>query len=63
MESQITPKLKSIKVPGPEHPITIERNANRVLISVAGRIVADTRDALTLRESSYPPVQYPAQGC
>jgi uncharacterized protein (DUF427 family) len=58
METQITPKLKSIKVPGPEHPITIERNANRVLISVAGRLVADTRDALTLRESNYPPVQY-----
>ncbi|MEH2480145.1 uncharacterized protein (DUF427 family) [Nitrobacteraceae bacterium AZCC 2146] len=58
MESQITPKLKSIKVPGPEHPITIERDANRVLISVAGRIVADTRDASTLRESNYPPVQY-----
>jgi uncharacterized protein (DUF427 family) len=28
------------------------------VISVAGRVIADTRDALTLRESTYPPVQY-----
>lgn len=51
-------KPKAIKVPGPDHPITIERNPNRVVISVAGRVIADTRDALMLRESTYPPVQY-----
>ena len=28
------------------------------MVTVAGRIVADTRKALTLREASYPPVQY-----
>jgi uncharacterized protein (DUF427 family) len=49
---------KAIKVPGPDHPITIERNPKRVVIKVAGRVVAETRDALTLREASYPPVQY-----
>jgi uncharacterized protein (DUF427 family) len=49
---------KPIKVPGPDHPITIEHNAHRVIVSVAGRIVADTREALTLREASYPAVQY-----
>jgi uncharacterized protein (DUF427 family) len=51
-------KPKTIKVPGPDHPITIARNANRVVVKVAGRIVADTHDALTLREASYQPVQY-----
>lgn len=51
-------KPKAIEVPGPDHPITIERNPNRVVISVAGRVIADTRNALTLRESTYPPVQY-----
>ena len=30
----------------------------RVVVSVAGRVIADTRDALTLRESTYPAVQY-----
>jgi len=49
---------RQIRVPGPDHPITIERNPVRVVVSVAGRVIADTRDALTLRESTYPPVQY-----
>jgi uncharacterized protein (DUF427 family) len=49
---------KPIKIPGPDHPITIERSASRVVVSVGGRVIADTRDALTLREAKYPPVQY-----
>jgi uncharacterized protein (DUF427 family) len=49
---------KSIKIPGPDHPITIQRNSSRVVVSVGGRIVADTRDALTMREASLPAVQY-----
>jgi len=52
---------KRIKIPGPDHPITIERNAHRIVIAVAGRVVADTRAALTLREASYLPVQYIAR--
>jgi uncharacterized protein (DUF427 family) len=47
-----------MKVPGPDHPITIEPNPNRIVVSVAGRIVADTAHALTLREAGYRPVQY-----
>jgi uncharacterized protein (DUF427 family) len=50
--------VKPIKIPGPDHPITIERNPNRIVVTVAGRVVADTRAALTLREANYPPVQY-----
>ena len=49
---------KPIKLPNPDHPITIERNPARVVVSVAGRVVADTREALTLREAAYRPVQY-----
>jgi uncharacterized protein (DUF427 family) len=49
---------KTIKIPGPDHPITIERSGNRVVVKVAGRVVADTRDALTLREAGYAPVHY-----
>jgi uncharacterized protein (DUF427 family) len=51
-------KEKQIKLPGPDHPISIERNLARVVVSVAGRVIADTRSALTLREATYPPVQY-----
>lgn len=47
-----------MKLPGPEHPITIERNPHRIVVSVAGQTIADTRDALTLREAAYPAVQY-----
>ena len=49
---------RPIKIPNAEHPITIEANPSRVVVKVGGRIVADTRAALTLREASYPPVQY-----
>ena len=49
---------KTIKIPGPDHPITIEENPSRVVVKVGGKVIADTRDALTLRETSYPPVQY-----
>ena len=51
-------KAKTVKIPGPDHPITIERNAHRVVVKLAGRVVADTRGALTLREANYPTVQY-----
>jgi uncharacterized protein (DUF427 family) len=51
-------KTKQIKLPGLDHPISIESNPARIVVSVAGRVVADTRDALTLREAEYPPVQY-----
>ena len=51
-------KEKQSKLPGPDHPISIQRNPARVVVSVASRVVADTRNALTLREAAYPPVQY-----
>jgi uncharacterized protein (DUF427 family) len=49
---------KPVKLPGPDHPISIERNSGRVVVSVAGRVIADTRSALTLCEAHYPAVQY-----
>jgi uncharacterized protein (DUF427 family) len=49
---------KAMKIPGPDHPITIEPNPKQIVVSVAGRTIADTRAALTLREANYPPVLY-----
>lgn len=46
------------KIPGPDHPITIEATGGRVVVRVGAGIVADTTRALTLREAGYPPVQY-----
>ena len=54
----MTAPAKAMKVPGPDHPITIAPNPAHVVVKVAGRVVADTRAALSLREASYPPVQY-----
>jgi len=47
-----------MKQPGPDHPITIARNPLRVRVVVGGVIVAETTEALTLKEASLPPVQY-----
>ena len=58
MEQQAASSSRPVKIPGPDHPITIARDPNRVVVSVAGRVIADTRDALILTEAHYPPVRY-----
>jgi uncharacterized protein (DUF427 family) len=47
-----------MKQPGPDHPIAITRNGNRVRVTFAEQVIADTRRALTLAEAGYPPVHY-----
>ena len=47
-----------MKLPGPDHPIAITANPKRVRISVDGVVIAETTHALTLKEASYPAVQY-----
>ena len=49
---------KTTKVLNANHPITVQATPSRVVVKVAGRVIADSRSALTLREASYPPVQY-----
>lgn len=49
---------KPVKIPGPDHPITIEEKHAHVTVSVAGKVIADTREALSLKEASYPAVLY-----
>ena len=46
------------KIPGPDHPITIEPTLDRVVVKFAGEVIAESTRALTLREGKYPPVQY-----
>jgi uncharacterized protein (DUF427 family) len=46
------------KIPGPDHPIAIAPTAGRVTVRFAGEVVAESDRALTLKEASYPPVQY-----
>jgi uncharacterized protein (DUF427 family) len=47
-----------MKIPGPDHPITIEPNPGRVRVVFNGRVVADSTRTLTLREASLRPVHY-----
>lgn len=49
---------KPIRIPGDDHPIHIAPSGTHVVVRHAGRVIADTRDALVLREASYPPVLY-----
>lgn len=49
---------KPILRPGLGHPISIEPHPGRVVVSVGGRVIADTRSALILREATLRPVQY-----
>ena len=47
-----------MKIPGPDHPITITPNPKRVRVLAGGVVIADTARALTLKEANYPAVQY-----
>jgi uncharacterized protein (DUF427 family) len=47
-----------MKVPGPDHPITVAPNPNRIVVTLGGRTIAESTRALTMQESTYPPVHY-----
>lgn len=47
-----------MKIPGPDHPITVSPHPRRVRVTHAGHVLAETSRALSLKESSYPPVFY-----
>lgn len=49
---------KPVKIPGPDHPITITPETRRVVVTAGGKTIADTQKALSLREASYPAVIY-----
>ena len=49
---------KMVLTPGPRHPITVEPAGVRVVVRAAGRVIADSTSALSLREADYPAVLY-----
>jgi uncharacterized protein (DUF427 family) len=51
-------KGKEVKIPGPDHPITISPAEGTVRVTVAGKIVAESTQALRLEERGYSPVYY-----
>jgi uncharacterized protein (DUF427 family) len=51
-------KGKEIRIPSPDHPITISPAEGKIRVTVAGKVVADSAHALRLEEKGYPPVYY-----
>jgi uncharacterized protein (DUF427 family) len=49
---------KLMKQPGPDHPIAIVPSPYRIVVTVAGKVIADSRNALALREAVYPVAYY-----
>jgi len=47
-----------MKLPGPDHPITITQNPKRVRVTAGDIVIAESTKALTLKEARYPAVQY-----
>ena len=47
-----------MKIPGPDHPITITQNPRRIRVTAGDIVIAETSKALTLKEAKYPAVQY-----
>jgi uncharacterized protein (DUF427 family) len=57
MNTQLS-NAKEIRIPGPDHPITISPAEGKVRVTVAGRIVAESSRALRLEEKGHSPVYY-----
>jgi uncharacterized protein (DUF427 family) len=51
-------ETRTPKIPGRDHPITIEPAGQRIIVRAGNQVVADTTAALTLREAGYRPVHY-----
>jgi uncharacterized protein (DUF427 family) len=49
---------KQMKIPGPDHTITIAPTDKHVVVRVGDQVVAQTVRALTLAEAGYADVQY-----
>ncbi len=49
---------RPVKIPGPDHPITVTPGEAHVVVRAGGKVIADTRRALALQEASYPLVYY-----
>jgi uncharacterized protein (DUF427 family) len=47
-----------MKIPGPDHPISVKASVGRVTVRWNGQLIADSSRALTLEEAGFAPVQY-----
>jgi len=47
-----------MKIPGPDHPITVEPSDRQVTVTFNGKTIAESSMALRMQESTYSPVYY-----
>ncbi len=47
-----------MKVPGPDHPISITPSGKHIRVTAGDVVIADTIKAVTLKEAAYPEVFY-----
>ena len=47
-----------MKVPGPDHPISITPSGKHIRVTAGDVVIADTTKAVTLKEATYPEVFY-----
>jgi uncharacterized protein (DUF427 family) len=50
--------MPEMKIPGPDHPITVTANPKRLQVNYQDHVIADSEATLTLKESTYPAVSY-----
>ena len=49
---------KTVKIPGPDHPISLAPHGRRVRVTFNGLVIAETTRALAMYEGGYPVVFY-----
>jgi uncharacterized protein (DUF427 family) len=49
---------REVRIPGPDHPITVSPSDDRVVVRSGNATIADSRATLVLQEANYPPVRY-----
>jgi uncharacterized protein (DUF427 family) len=49
---------KQVKIPGPDHPISVALHTKRVRVKFSGVVLAETSRALVMEERGYPNVFY-----
>jgi uncharacterized protein (DUF427 family) len=49
---------REMKLPGPDHPISVVPSTDRVVIRSGETTIADSQSTLVLREANYPEVRY-----
>jgi uncharacterized protein (DUF427 family) len=50
--------MPEMKIPGPDHPITVTATQGRMQARYGEHVIADSATALTLQESTYPAAIY-----